>query len=43
VASDQPSEGCEECRHAPGEPLDSLVGSREDAVKRHAAGKAVAT
>jgi len=41
VASDQPSEGCEECRHAPGEPLDSLVGSREDAVKRHAAGKAV--
>jgi hypothetical protein len=33
IPADQPSEGCTECQH--GDPLDDLVGSREDAVKRH--------
>lgn len=42
VAADQPSEGCTECLH--GRPmeeddLDDLVGTREEAVQRHAAGR----
>ena len=37
IAAGKPSPGCEGCDHP--EPLDALVGSREDAVKRHAAGK----
>lgn len=43
VLADQPSKDCQECAHGREGELEDLVGTREDAVKRHAAGKAVGT